>query len=140
MIHSTFTTEFTKVLKANNDSTKGFDHLSDTNIKLICDVAKEFDMDAKATIEALEEYYGYTLSGGVVSTIKSNFDNKTTPYYILFVKDDELGWTDEFGDYSKKEVMDNKDLYYMNKTKVFKIDDERKLTEFIANKNKELNS
>ena len=47
---------------------------------------------------------------------------KTTPYYILFVKDDELGWSDEFGDYSRKEVMDNKDCYYMNKTKVFKID------------------
>jgi len=140
MTHSTFTTEFTKVLKANNDSTKGFDHLSDTNIKIITDVAKEFNMDAKATIEALEEYYGYPLSGDVVATIESNFDNKTTPYYVLFVKDDELGWADEFGDYSKKEVMDNKDLYYMNKTKVFKIDDERKLTEFIANKNKELNS
>lgn len=65
---------------------------------------------------------------------------KTTPYYILFVKDDELGWSDEFGDYSRKEVMDNKDCYYMNKTKVFKIDDERNLTEFLANKNKELNS
>jgi len=65
---------------------------------------------------------------------------KTTPYYILFVKDDELGWVDDFGDYSRKEVMDNKELHYMNKTKVFKIDDERNLTEFLANKNKELNS
>ena len=27
---------------------------------------------------------------------------KTTPYYILFVKDDELGWADELGSYSRK--------------------------------------
>jgi hypothetical protein len=36
--------------------------------------------------------------------------------------------------------MDNKELYYMNKTKVFKIDDENNLREFIINKNNELNS
>jgi hypothetical protein len=65
---------------------------------------------------------------------------KTTPYYILFVKDDELGWADELGSYSRKEIMDNKELYYMNKTKVFKIDDENNLREFIVNKNNELNS
>ena len=35
---------------------------------------------------------------------------KTTPYYILFVKDDELGWADELGSYSRKEIMDNKEL------------------------------
>jgi len=75
MTHSTFTSEFTRVLKANNDSIKGFDHLSDTNIKLICDVAKGNDMDAKATIKELEDYYGYTLSGNVVVAIKSNFDS-----------------------------------------------------------------
>ena len=34
---------------------------------------------------------------------------KTTPYYILFVKDDELGWADELGSYSRKEIMDNKE-------------------------------
>ena len=65
---------------------------------------------------------------------------KTTPYYILFVKDDELGLADELGSYSRKEIMDNKELYYMNKTKVFKIDDENNLREFIINKNNELNS
>ena len=57
---------------------------------------------------------------------------KTTPYYILFVKDDELG------SYSRKEIMDNKELYYMNKTKVFKIDDENTLREFVHNKETEL--
>ena len=31
-----------------------------------------------------------------------------------------------------------KELYYMNKTKVFKIDDENNLREFIVNKNNEL--
>ena len=65
---------------------------------------------------------------------------KTTPYYILFVKDDELGWADELGSYSRKEIMDNKELYYMNKTKVFKIDDENNLREFVHNKETELNS
>ena len=41
---------------------------------------------------------------------------------------------------NNSKIMDNKEYYYMNKTKVFKIDDERKLTEFIVNKNNELNS
>ena len=65
---------------------------------------------------------------------------KTTPYYILFVKDDELGWADELGSYSRKEIMDNKELYYMNKTKVFKIDDENTLRKFVHDKETELNS
>jgi hypothetical protein len=88
MTHSTFPTEFTKVLRTNNDPVKGYDHLSDPNIVDICQVAIGKDMDAKATIEALEAYYGYPLSGDVVSTIESHFDNvlpktKTLPRFTL---------------------------------------------------------
>ena len=88
MTHSTFTSEFTKVLRTNNDPVKGYDHLSDTNIVEICNVAKSNDMDAKTTIEALQTYYGYPLSGDVVSTIESTFDNgltktKTLPRFTL---------------------------------------------------------
>ena len=77
MTHSTFTTEFNKRLRDNNDAVKGINILSHYNIVEICDVAKEFNMDAEATIEALQTYYGYSLSGDVVSTIESNFDKKT---------------------------------------------------------------
>ena len=88
MTHTAFTTEFNKRLRANNDAVKGINILSHYNIAKICDVAKSNDMDAKATIEALEEYYGYPLSGDVVSTIESNFDNgltetKTLPRFTL---------------------------------------------------------
>ena len=65
---------------------------------------------------------------------------KTTPYYLLFVQDFDGYFACELGSYSKKEIMDNKEYYYMNKTKVFKIDDENNLREFIINKNNELNS
>ena len=65
---------------------------------------------------------------------------KPTPYYLLFVQDFDGYFACELGSYSKKEIMDNKEYYYMNKTKVFKIDDENNLREFIVNKNNELNS
>ena len=65
---------------------------------------------------------------------------KPTPYYLLFVQDYDGYFACELGSYSRKEIMDNKELYYMNKTKVFKIDDENNLREFIINKNNELNS
>ena len=65
---------------------------------------------------------------------------KPTPYYLLFVQDFDGYFACELGSYSKKEIMDNKEYYYMNKTKVFKIDDENNLREFIINKNNELNS
>ena len=78
MTHSTFTSEFNKRLRDNNDAVKGINILSHYNIAEICDVAREFNMDAEATIEALQTYYGYPLSGDVVSTIESNFDNGST--------------------------------------------------------------
>jgi len=65
---------------------------------------------------------------------------KTTPYYLLFVQDFDGYFACELGSYSRKEIMDNKEYYYMNKTKVFKIDDENTLREFVYNKEKELNS
>ena len=44
MTHSTFTTEFNKRLRDNNDAVKGINILSHYNIVEICDVAKEFNM------------------------------------------------------------------------------------------------
>ena len=39
---------------------------------------------------------------------------KTTPYYLLFVQDFDGYFACELGSYSKKEIMDNKEYYYMN--------------------------